>query len=267
MCNGKLQKTKLKFKKIKQYTLNMLSVKHQKRIAIAGCFRSGTNYTKTLLETNFHCQVKNDLFGWKHGFIPIITKGSSLDHTVSFDAGVFVTKNPFSFLVSLFNYFESVDKNIQAEKEFSQFIASKIIIRDSGQINSPSLRFSSPIELWNMMNWNYLSSPNFTHISYEALLENPETYINQIAKQINIVKKKGPLKFPTKQVKRMKDNHKFVILEEYESTQSFNKSSYQDHQYMNRYTLSDIELILERLDDELVQQLGYTDLINFLVKK
>lgn len=42
-------------------------------IAMMGGFRSGTNYAKTLLERNYHCRVRNHVFGWKHWFLPIIS--------------------------------------------------------------------------------------------------------------------------------------------------------------------------------------------------
>ena len=85
----------------------------QVKIAMMGCFRSGTNFAKTLLEQNYNCEVKNNVFGWKHGLLPIISADSNAQYRFDYEKAFFITKNPFSFLSSLFaiyfllNYFSS----------------------------------------------------------------------------------------------------------------------------------------------------------------
>lgn len=241
--------------------------RNQQTIALAGCLRSGTNYAKTLLELNFKCTVKNDIFGWKHGLIPIITPYSPIQKKIKFDHGVFVTKNPFSFLVSLFNYFDEFKLNIKGEEKFSDFISSRIIIFDSNQDNSPELRFSNPIELWNVMNWNYLSCQQFIHINYEDLLDNPQKIILDTAHKIDAIQKKGEFKNPSKKVKRLNDGQDLHKLKQYESKNSFNKNEYMTHQYMSSFNQSDIDFVLKNIDDELVNKLGYSQLLSSLTQR
>ena len=74
------------------------------KIAMMGCFRSGTNFAKTILEQNYNCEVKNNVFGWKHGLLPIISADSNAQYHFDYEKAFFITKNPFSFLSSLFKY-------------------------------------------------------------------------------------------------------------------------------------------------------------------
>jgi len=94
------------------------------KITVVGAFRSGTNYVQYLLERNFNCAPVIDAHGWKHGLIRPPYRSDALSIPV-----VAVVKNPFAFLVSLFNYKLDADRNIDAPTEWDAFLMSPISIR------------------------------------------------------------------------------------------------------------------------------------------
>ena len=74
---------------------NQLQIKQIKQF---GLQRTGTNYLRILLESNYNVQILTNIGGWKHGFynVPQIMK-KELDCIV-------MCKNPFSWLVSLHSF-------------------------------------------------------------------------------------------------------------------------------------------------------------------
>ncbi|SHH37583.1 hypothetical protein SAMN05216361_4426 [Marisediminitalea aggregata] len=234
------------------------------KIAMMGCFRSGTNFAKTILEQNYNCEVKNNVFGWKHGLLPIISADSNAQYHFDYEKAFFITKNPFSFLSSLFKYHLSVKRNLIAPNEFKQFIRTKIIVFDQGQANSPQLRFNNPIDFWTMMNWNYASKTDFVHIRYEWLVENPEVIIERAAGKMGLERISTNFITPQKEVKRINDAETTKSLEDYQTTVDFDKGRYLKHGYMTDFDSDDVRFVLSQLDDELLDKLGYVELVENL---
>lgn len=235
-----------------------------KKIAVLGCFRSGTNYSKSILESNFDCLVRNNLFGWKHGFLPIVSQDSEVTYNVKCDAAFFVTKNPFSFLVSLHRYFKSAGLNIIAKPDFSDFVKNRIIIFDGGNPDSVQLRFSSPIELWNSMNWNYFSDKKLAHVRYEMLLQSPEKTAKKLASKLNVAAKKGVFKIPNNVVKRMNDKQTYSHLKQMETATKFRSNQYLNNEYMSQFSPELIDFVKGNVDMELLEQLGYAEMFKSL---
>lgn len=236
-----------------------------KKIAVLGCFRSGTNFSKSILESNFECEVRNNLLGWKHGFLPIISNDSAVTYDVSYDAAYFVTKNPFSFLVSLHKYFVSARLNIKAERDFGDFVKSRIIIFDGSNPNSVQLRFSSPVELWNAMNWNYQSSKDLIHVRYEMLLKHPKATASKLANKLGVSAKEQTFVVPKNEVKRMNDKQEYTSLKDMETNKKFKASAYLDNTYMDSFDADAVSFVMANLDAELVERLGYTEMIQALI--
>jgi hypothetical protein len=239
----------------------------QKNLAVLGCFRSGTNFAKTLLEQNFNCTIKNNVFGWKHGFVPIISNDSNAQCDFFYDEAFFITKNPFSFIVSLFNYHTQVLRNIIAPTDFNSFITSRIVMFDQSQEHSPQLRFSSPVELWNNMNWNYWSSHRFVHIRYEKLVEQPQIVCEKAASKIGIIRTSSNFFVPEKKVKRINDAESIVHKEDYLSQENFDSNLYKQHTYMENFDLPSRNFVLDMVDDELIDKLGYSEMMLQLYKQ
>lgn len=235
-----------------------------KNVAMMGCFRSGTNFAKSMLESNYECKIKNHVFGWKHGFLPVMSLDSNAEYKFIYDSAFFITKNPFSLIVSLFNYHNEVQRNLIAPNVFSDFLRSKLIVHDQAQPHSVQLRFSSPVDYWNAMNWNYASHKEFVHVRYESLVEYPEVITKKLAHKLSLTPRETDFFVPERKVKRTNDNDKLVVNEDYMSEQAFDKSTYTNNQYMAKYSANDVELVLEQIDRDLIEKLGYTPLMKEL---
>lgn len=235
------------------------------KIAMMGCFRSGTNFAKALLEQNYICSVKNNVFGWKHGFLPIISSDSNAGYDFDYDKAFFITKNPFSFLSSLHKYHNEVRRNLIAPYNFKEFLRSKILVFDQANPKSPELRFSSPVDFWNAMNWNYSSHEHFKHVRYEMLVDEPEVITEKLAGKLGLERKNEAFFIPEKKVKRINDGEKLAVAEDYQTNETFDKMSYTTHEYMSLFDSDDIALIKAQMDEELTTRLGYQNLISALI--
>lgn len=238
-----------------------------KNVAMMGCFRSGTNFAKSLLESNYECKIKNHVFGWKHGFLPIMSQDSNAIYSFNYDTAFFITKNPFSLLVSLFNYHNEVQRNLIAPNQFSDFLRSKLVVYDEAQSDSVQMRFSSPIDYWNAMNWNYASHKDFVHVRYEALVEFPEAVTKKLANKLGLFPKESEFFVPEKKVKRTNDNDSLLVKEDYMTGQDFDKIAYTKNHYMENYSEDDLSVFVKQLDRELIEKLGYSSLIKELCNK
>lgn len=234
------------------------------KVAMSGCLRSGTNYAKALLEQNFECEVKNNIFGWKHGFLPIISSDSSLKKRFEYEGAFFITKNPYSFLVSLFRYHIQVKRNLIASNNFQSFIRSKLIVFDHTTEKPLQLRFSNPIDYWNALNWNVSSQPDFKHVRYEMLLDNPNQTTKKLASKLGLKAKQGDFFVPEKKVQRINDGDIIRSRRDYMGAEDFDKSVYQSSEYMSRFKDTDIACVKSQVDVELLEQLGYTELMHTL---
>lgn len=144
-----------------------------REICVLGMFRSGTNYTKALLELNLECIVKFDSFGWKHAFFPMISNNSKIvypDQDI-----IVVTRNPFLSILSLFDYARKNGRNISCNtKSIDEFISNPIVIFDTFRENSPKYFFSSPLDYWQSMTYNLVSvcenNKKAIHFKYEDLI-------------------------------------------------------------------------------------------------
>ena len=237
-----------------------------KNVAMMGCFRSGTNFAKSLLESNFECQIKNHVFGWKHGFLPIMSSDSNAVYSFDYDKAFFITKNPFSFVVSLFNYHNEVKRNLIAPTEFAAFLRSKLIVFDQAQAHSVQIRFSSPIDYWNAMNWNYSSHKDFVHVRYESLVAHPEVITKKLADKLGLSPRNKAFFIPEKKVKRTNDNEVQLSHEDYMTEQTFDKSTYTQNRYMDNFSKEDLSIVAQQIDRELVDKLGYESVLKSLCK-
>ena len=66
---------------------------------------------------------------------------------------------------------------------------------------------------------------------------------------------------PQKEVKRINDAETTKSLEDYQTEVDFNKGRYLQHGYMADFDEEDLRFVLNQLDDELLEKLGYTELI------
>lgn len=240
-------------------------INKNKKIAVQGLFRSGTNYTKTLLENNFKCDVSFSTFGWKHSFIPEMSNTKKKNG--HYDLGFLLTKNPFSFINSLYNYHIKEQMNIKASQDFNEFLTERVVIYNSHNPNSQMFKFKNPAEMWNQLNFNFYHTPKFKHIKYEELLEDPYNILNDAIKTFDVPLKtsKDSFVIPEKKVKRMGDKKHGVSINDYEMKQAFDSSEYSKNLYMTNFTKQQKDFVLKELDEEVIQLLRYSEDIDTLI--
>ena len=235
----------------------------QQNIALFGIFRSGTNFTRTVMEWNYDCQLTTNLLGWKHGYYPIIVKRSVLKYP---DANIlFVTKSPFSSITSLYNYFQTNGRNIFSDKEWKGFLRKRFVTYDFFQDGSPQYRFANVVDFWNAMNWNFASikRPGIisTHVKYESMLEDSVNYSQNIAKQLGLTPRFSNIesfKIPSKVTKNMGDQLR-ENESDYLTEKLFNSATYLNKDYYQQYDKDDLNFILDHIDMDLINHLGYQD--------
>lgn len=243
-----------------------------KEIALLGIFRSGTNYTRTVLEWNYDCRLVNNIYGWKHGFIPIVDNQSRQERIKA--PLVFVTKNPFSALRSLYKYYKNTNRNILAEKGWRNFLRGRIVTYDFFQPDSPQYRFANPIDYWNSMNWNFASGLSgkgslCMHVRYEDILQDPLTCSRQVSKYFDLNEtftKDSHFRCPDFVVRNMGDDER-DDREKYVTDRRFNPSPYRTGVYFDVFDKDDIAFVVEHLDMQLVEKLGYLEVVHDATKK
>lgn len=143
-------------------------------VKIYGLQRSGTNYLTYLLKENIEdVKVLVNEGGWKHGHYV----ESSAHHVI-------VTKNPYSWLVSVYEYWSSGNKigpDLRGVP-FGEFIHNRVYVE--AQKGVPYLiRASNPVQHWNNMNFHWLSvqTKSLFVAKYEQLLSEPQACVQRIA--------------------------------------------------------------------------------------
>lgn len=234
-------------------------------IAILGIFRSGTNYLRSLLELNYNTQAIYNAYGWKHGFIPIVTKENPLGYPRL--PTLVLTRNPFSAIDALYRYAASTSANIDCHAQWPEFLRRRLVVYDKWNSESPQLWFPNPVHYWTAMNWNYLSAVGIYHVQYERLLADPRAECERIAATFNLPPRHSPNGFVDidRRVKNMSDRER-VHQHNYMTAQQFNNRSYYlSHAYIGQFTGEDRIFVRGLLDDTLLERMGYTKLVDTLV--
>jgi hypothetical protein len=238
------------------------------KIAVVGIFRSGTNYLRSLLELNYCTEIVYNAYGWKHGFIPIVTKDNPLRYPRI--PTLVLTRNPFSAIDALHRYSVKTGANISCQREWPEFLHQRFIIYDKWNPHSPQLWFPNPVHFWTAMNWNLLSpGPRhlFHHIRYEALLADPRSEIERTATELKLTPLRAAAEFVhvDRRVKNMSDR-KRIRSQQYFTSEQFSESDYYvSHTYMNRFTKEDRQFTRHLLDNELLERLDYLELVEQLM--
>lgn len=122
--------------------------------------------------------------GWKHSLVksPDILKKIGI---VSPDIGfVTITKNPYSWLLSLYN--KPYHQKLKSKLSFEEFLSTKW--KTVGRENGP-MEYLNPVELWNKKNASYIAlSSEFKtlNLKYENILSNPKEVISLISSKFDL---------------------------------------------------------------------------------
>ncbi len=137
-----------------------------------------------LRDLYFRFTFKNNL-GWKHSCVNTVKVIRKFDIANSDIAFLTITKNPYSWLLSL--YRRPYHQSCSAEIDFETFLQRpwKTTARD----NTVRL-LGSPAHLWNIKNASYipLSVFNTLNITTESIIDDPKGIVDRISQQLSIKK-------------------------------------------------------------------------------
>jgi hypothetical protein len=228
------------------------------KVAVVGALRSGTNYLKFLLESNYHVAARFSDFGWKHAGVPVFNPGSSYKYPD--EPLFFIVKNPYAFVISLHRYYLAYRRNIVSHDDFNRFLTQPIFLFDSQLKDSPQMRFSNPIQYWNYVYWNLenLNKEKFQVLgfNYEDLLENPAG-IAAVEKSFRFRKKTSETVIPRNQLKRLGGVASGITEDQYETDESFDRSYYTEKKYLIDFSDEQLRFVRDEVDHALMARRSY----------
>jgi hypothetical protein len=146
------------------------------RLTFSGEFTRDWYFKKTFDEN----------LGWKHRFLKI-DELLSIQHKLLNVGFVCLIKNPYSWLISLYNsphHYESRQKI-----SFIEFLKCPLPLLDKDNLQ---IEEATPIQLWNLKNQSYYELNEYfpmVLLKYESMLENPENAIDLINASFNLTMK------------------------------------------------------------------------------
>lgn len=234
------------------------------KICVVGMFRSGTNLLKAALEHNFVCDVNYDQFGWKHAFFPIVSSASPIPRPIT--PHIAITKEPYSLLYSFYKYTRGNTHNAHtsANDGMSMFLRSEVVVHDGPLGNGAEYYFSSPVEYYNSMVWNLLSSTRCKsygfHLRYEDLMSSPSKALSGIADHLGLERLQDEVSLPEKRLAKLgsgeQNKEKF-----FENT-LFDRSVVTRRSYLSEFCDEDLHYIKENLSQRLIRDLGYEEYVS-----
>lgn len=230
------------------------------KLAVLGAMRSGTNLVRRLVETHWDISAGFSSYGWKHAGVPIFSPDSGLSYpSVPI---LFVVKNPYAFVVSLFRYRMLAIRrghrvSVEGGETLETFLTGPITVFDSQLPGSPRLRFANPVQYWNFVycNLETLDPGTFrAHgINYEDLLADPET-LRVVEKLAGLPTVSHAIRLPAAATGRDTDR---AAMRGGRHGDSFDASYYRDHRYLEELSPDQTAFIGDQVDPWLMQRRGY----------
>ncbi|KAB7613741.1 sulfotransferase [Amylibacter sp. SFDW26] len=199
------------------------------------------------LQDEYHERILYSDFGLKHAAPPIdVIRAAPHSQSTLY---LLITKHPVHFLTSLHARPENPLLSSD-EIPFEKFLMSEWPVAERDNIGEDNLE--SPIELWNRKMREYMRvmevADNVLHIRYEDILSDFEGQMDRIADYIpKITNGYGNIRRSVK----AKDNMRF---EDYQRR-------YKYHKLKTDHKKRDLEYIYRKIDDELMDALGYRDVM------
>jgi hypothetical protein len=181
--------------------------------------------------------------GWKHTLVQSDAIASSLNGSSGRTSVVTITKNPYSWLLSM--YKRPYNKVAGVRPSLEDFIQTPW--RTVGRENAPAA-FADPIELWNAKNAAYLGLQGAVpalNTRYEDILEDPAAVIEEIARAFSLERKSDHFQDYTESTK---DSDK---------DSNYYRDYYLNERWRHKLTPRAIALVNERLDGRLMDRFGY----------
>jgi hypothetical protein len=245
-------------------------------LKIYGERNTGTNYLSKLIDLNFRVnelpgvvparimylqnrlpgkELVRDIYfqltykqnlGWKHTVVKPakkLSKYSICKENIHF---ITVTKNPYSWLLSL--HARSYHQYYSEKPDFETFLKTpwKTVLRD----NAPKL-LESPARLWNLKNASYIQlDEKFStlKLKYEPLLDNPLNILSEIEKEFSFEKKVDRfINYDQSTKEKGKDSEYY-------------RDYYLNERWKEKLTPKSIEMINSLIDPDLMAYFNYEKL-------
>lgn len=225
-----------------------------------GAKRSGTNYTRWLLQENFpDVQVLSEVLGWKHGPHPEKIDWSGGDWIdVSHGTAAQAEKRGLLALVTddlrqaaaigELRYVATVKSPYAWWDSYARFVETK----------RPDLAMTPEegVDLWNSLhiNWYAMSQKSLSAmIRYEDLLLDLDAALDRLATRLRLRKRDGGyLNAEVRMARRGDTNWNMGP-----TTKPFDPSYYTDRKYLVRFDDEMLDLFRKRLSVPLMKVLGY----------
>jgi len=224
-----------------------------------GAKRSGTNYTRWLLQENFPgVQVLSEVLGWKHGPHPGTIDWTGADWIdVSHGPAAQAEKQRLLAMVTddlrsaaasgELRYVATVKNPYAWWDSYSRFVETK----------RPDLAMAPEegVDLWNSLhtNWHALSrQPLAAMVRYEDLLLDLADALDRIAVRLRLAKGGGYRNAKVRMARRSDLSWGMG-----QTSKPFDPSYYTDRKYLGRFDGALMDLFRRRLSAPLVRALGY----------
>ena len=147
-------------------------------VQLHGLPRSGTNFLKKVLETNFYVRVDAKLkhFPARYGVGQL----------------VFVSKHPVDWVLSLFE-FELTCNLTDSHTDWDKYLEAGIVT----QFGLKNAWFANPVQIWNAYLHHYVNHRDMIHAQWEQLC-NPDTrdgYLEGLGRQLHLPRKRDTFEF------------------------------------------------------------------------
>jgi len=239
------------------------------KIQLYGSFRTGTNYISKLLENNFLVKIHHEgdehglndrgfCVNWKHG--PYVGQFLAEEYPT-----IIVTKNPYSWLVSCYNYWRKYPLGPELENfTFKQFVmASPCTLEGSATVPFMFRAKNLMQYYWNSYyHWTSVRSTPIFVVQYEAVLENAEDVLTQIANAFEF-ESRGQFENIEKNVlwdvkddeNELRLRHSAIAMDIRDK--NFDPSHYNQKKYLEHYDTELLEYIKSEWDVNLGNKLAY----------
>lgn len=255
MCKVKSIKPKLKIYGERNTGTNYLSELIRLNLDVDLLSGVAPNYVQIIQKFLPGNEVIRDLYfyltfhknlGWKHSLVKSPDKLKHYKITYSGLVFITITKNPYSWLLSLYD--KPYHQYYKKRPTFEEFLTTRWIT--VGRENAPA-EFLNAIELWNRKNASYITlkkSFPLLQLRYEDLLSDAEGTIASIAKTCLIDMKACDFKNYEKSTKESEKN--FTYYQRY----------YLEEKWKEKLSARSIEIINDNLDHNLLKIYNYAKL-------
>lgn len=213
----------------------------ERKVMVAGTFRSGTNLTHHCLKTHFEAEpVYNEWF-WKHGVPP-----TCLQRPLPPEVPVVVmSKDPIDLNASLYRFWQARRPELEIGASLSEFVRRRFVVYDNSRSNiDPKYYYLTPTEYWNQFYFSWLNwdevAPRRMFLRVEDMMADAEAALAPIAERFGLVRRGfDPVSLPEQRI----------------------GPTPSDEIRARDYTFSDAdrEFIRAAVDPQIAQALGYVD--------